>query len=1007
MATNTNTNKDSRTGKESAYQPGETYSPWDDNAGTLYHPDNGRDHEGNLDNGAGYNEKSDATQQAVDNLRDAEHSAVSRQEPSYPPTASTSEGKSYYTGNGGKSQATPKKGKGKFKKGGLGAVLTILLVFAGIGTFLGTSNSLLAPAMSALMTTATQTSFTSYTLRTKFITSGMLENAGGGAVTRGWTGKIKYSKIPNHLKSRLALQGIEVHNDSGGKTSLSWTRTLANGSTDTVDGITADQFIKMYNDNPEFRQAYTRAKRGRVATFFDNIANKLYQKLGISRNLFNNYKQSNDYDTDVGNYKETMEPKFEGSNSRLQTKSEDVDEPIYARDDDGHFLLDADDNPIIEGYEPSNKIDGNSQPATTGSETSIDAAKPKASAFIADVAKTVGDAGTWVCTALKVGNMIAITAAAQEIYQSINYFMGQMENVSKMKAGYGDQSAINSFLNFMSTPATTTTTSDFGKLGVVTVAEGSEPTIEQKEETGSPLEATGMQVMLAGAKAQASDTANYSLERIIKSLGGVAAFGVGATAACAGVGIANSIMALGVSLSGGLVTVVGSFFLKFAINLATTVAVTAFLSFLVPTIAKIFFTNAFDIAEGIPAGQLLAQGGAAANMREGRSGSGQSPSSEAAALAFNHSTNTVLAMEAEEDRLTYSPFDATNRNTFFGSIAYSLLPVTTSKNMTGLAAFLRTTSKSLSSLVGKASAAGKGESYLTTFGDCPLLESIGAVGDLYCNPIVTTDMQTEMIELSPDDSRFQDVLMSTGDGASNPNLANCDAEGNCEIQNNSNLARYIAYCDNRDSPFGVVDQNILGAMQNPVTSNSFLNAIPIVGDVFDILNNASDLNHIAWANGSKCGNTADNATFWKNEGRYYQRYVEDQRILEQMGAYEGSTNPVTAFEEKYEAAQKEKYKNYDPIVAYYSRISGLTPENTETTLAFVYYYNFVDQYDPTVRIAMEGETSKLDETASVIAKAQSEHIHINSSEYIDTPILTHTPKYAIYADIRNRSYAIC
>ncbi len=988
-----NNSKTSRdTGRPSTgKQPEYGYEPWDSEQGGFRHLSNGendyadadarRDDDYKLPSDQGESARG-ATQPdaTINNLRNAENNAVSNREPNYKDDNQNS----FYTGKGKpKEDSSNQKSGLRSKLKGKGAIITIALALLGGGVFLSTSNSLLAPALSALMTSSTQTSYTSYSLRVKHIMSGMMNDA-GGAVTTSWTGAKKYSKIPNYMKKRLAKFDIEVEG-SGKNTILRW-----NG-----EEIDAASFVNKYNSDIEFRDAYTKAKRGRVATFFDNVANKIYQKLGISRNLFKDYKQTNNPDVDDANYKNTMEPKFDGDSTSLRTDTEGQRQE-HDVDQDGNELDTT--HPVDE---PGPSTDGS---ATTGSADP----ETKARSMLSSVAENVGQVGTWACTAMKVGSMIAVAAAAQEVYQSINYFMGLMENVSKMKYGEGDSSAINSMLNFLTTSTTTQTTSDFGKLGVVTLVEGTKPTIDPAIETGAPIEASGLQKMLANTPTTAANTSNYSLERIVKALGGAATFGAATATACAGVDIANSLLSIATSLVPGIGTakVIVQSVYKAAISIATSFAVSTFLSFLVPTLAKVFFSNAFETATGKPAGHLLAAGGAAANMREGRSGSGQSLSSDTAVKEFAHQTNIILAQEAELDRLNYSPFDTSNPNTFFGSIAYSLLPTITSTNMTGLASFLRSTTTSLSSLMGGAFAEGEDSSYLTTYGDCPLLEEIGAVGDLYCNPIVTTDVST--VDIEPTDANYVEAIESQIVENS------CDENGDgCTINQSNgddgNLAKYITYCDGRESPPGVVDQNILGELQ---TGNGTLGTIidntPLIGDIKGILNAAEDLNNIEWANGQKCGNTSANSEFWESEGKYYQRYVEDQRILEQMGAYEGSTNPVLALEEKYEKQQAEKYADTDPIVAYYSRISGLNVENTKTMLAFVAYYNHVNQYDPTITIAMV-DASEINTSTEVIAKAMSEKINLdnNSDDNINTPpaYTVLTDKYIAYADLRNRSYA--
>lgn len=913
---------------------------------------------------------------AVVSLRSAENSAIANKEPSY------------YTGSGRNSNNSGNGNgkKGKFNKKGVGALITILMIFGGIGAFLGSSNSLLAPALSALLTSSTQTSYTSYVLRTKYITKSMLNGTGADAVTKTWTGQVKYSKIPNYMKNRLAKYDIEV-TGSGRNTMLHW-----NG-----EDIDADRFITMYNENVEFRDAYSKAKRGRVANFFDNAADKLYKKLGLSRNWRANLKDTGNAETDAENLKKTLSAKFNDSTkATVNTDSEYKEKKTVYEDEIG-----TDGKPTGKKVPKEIIVDAHDTPSASSDAkgSDMDTAKSSAKSFLASAADSIAEIGNAACMILKVGNMIAVTVAANEIYQSINFFIGQMEGPNKMMAGYGMESGINAQLNTLTTPAHSSVT-DYNNLQV-SMTKGANNYYDQdppqEEKNMAPIESPLLQKIIADAPVPASAATNYSLERAIKKMGGALLFTAGSSGVCAGINVVSNIISISSIFAGGIPAFVGNFVIKTATTVAAQLAISAVLGFMIPTIARALFTNIYETATGVISGNLLAQGAYAANSRDGRTNSAQSLSGEAAANAYNHATNTVLALEAEQDRLNHSPFDITNRNTFFGSIAYSLLPTITSTNTTGLASFLRSTTKSLSSLLTTVSATGENSSYATTYGDCPMLDEIGAKGDMFCNPIITTDVST--IELDPNDSAYVSVIEDS--------MEKCDDDGNCTINTDSDLARYISYCDNRDSPFGVVDQNILGAMQGD-TNNAILNAIPLVGDFLDIVNSGKDLKNMDWATGQKCGNTEKNTDFWNKQGKYYQRYIEDQRILEQMGAYEDSKNPVTAYEDAYEKQYLEDHPEANTYIGYLSRISGLTPENTETMLAFVYYYNYIDQYDPTLRIAMTGDTSDVKDGEQASAEIASNIINFNNEDYVKNPIEINATerKYAAYYDIRNRSYAV-
>lgn len=917
-----------------------------------------------------------AVTSAVSTLRNAESAALARS--SMSSADGTGDDGSLYTGTG--RSLTPTKSKVKGKKKRFVALAIIMGLFIGGGTFLGSSNSLLGPAMEALFTEATDTQYTSYALRTPQIMKYMLQ--GGNQTTVTWYGAKKYKFMSNSFKNRLSQFGIEVEG-SGTNRVLKW----------NDETISANDFITKYHADADFRDAYSSAKRGRVATFFDSIADKIYKKLGLSRNLFSGFKQTSDANTNAAAFDDTMSKKFEGNTTNLSTGSNKQEE---VKDADGNtvYTTDANGNKVPETTTVKD-VDGAS--STNKSGTSIADAESQARSFVSGLASkaaaVTGVLDTGVldtgCAVLKVANLISMAVAANEIYQSINYFMGFMENVSKMKAGYGDASAYHEVMNFLST----STTAEVQQLSKGS-SEAKEPV------TGAPLQANGMQMVLAAAPAQKSTTQNYSLDRTTNAVVRFLGFNTITATDCALTQIAESALSMAVTIgTGGLAKIVGSFFVSTVVNIGIATAVNAAVGFLVPTIAQALFTNVFETATGIPAGELFTKGASAANTRVGRSGSGQSLSSQSAAQAFNQATNTVLAMDAEIDRKNLSPFDITNKNTFFGSIAYTFAPILATTKMTSITSLMRTTSTALASIGGRVSAEGENSSYMTTFGDCPALEEIGAVGDIYCNPVTTTDLST--IDLDPEDSTYSSVLAGSGSG-SVTNL-DCDNDGNCKINNDSNLARYITYCDGRDSPFGVLDSGILSNLEASSSAGAFstiLNSIPIVSDVVNIIDGLSSLDPVnqGWATGANCVNSASNS-MWNSEMKYYQRYIEDQRILEQMGAYEDSKNPVTAYEEAYE---KEHPLDTTPsgILAHYS---GMSKDDAEGLIALLDYSEFINDYDASTRITMENTPNLTGQEIATTIKAKlspAVHQETTTEHYI-----ANQTQYVIYADIRNRSYA--
>lgn len=868
-----------------------------------------------------------------------------------------------YTGSGRKSTAKG-KGKGILKKGGPLAIIISLLFGGGFALF--GSTSLLGAHLSSIFTLGTDAQYPSYVLRSSRIMNFML--SGDDQIDTTWKGAKKYNHFSNKLQTRLAKNGIEVgHIDTDGNFTIgdsslssSKSRVLKFGD----DIIDADNFSVKYATNPEFRDAYTKAKRGRVAGFFDKVADSIYEKLGISRNVFDKFKTTGDADVDDANYK-----------AKLGDEFDDVDGTIRAHntgdeadtDENGKVKTDENGNPIIKTDE-----DGNPSKVKTDTDSSSKSlsgtAEAKAKAYLDGISK-VTQVANIACAVMKIGNMISIAVAANEIYQSIVYFQTNMENVSKMMAGEGDASAVNSFLNSMTTPATANITDIQKSAATVSTDSSSVETIEM---TGSPLEAEGMKLLLGSKSINKNSANNFSLERIKFALTTTVASLVGCSAAqtvAAVVSIVSTIMTFGI---GAVIETVISFGAQIAIGLT--------LAWLIPTIAKSMFSNPADLV-GIEAGEFMAKGAQAANSRVARSGSGLMPASSEQALAYNQATQQVLAMDAEIDRLHHSPFDITSENTFLGSITHSIISIAATSSgstFTSVASGISNlANNSIASLLPATYADGSGTNYQTTFGECENLESIGVVGDIYCNPIVAGDLST--INLDPSTNTTYQAKISS--------QVTINDDGTETINKNSDLYYYVNYCTERDSPFGIVDANILGQMNalniDNTVASSAVNSLPIINDLLDMFEAGSNIAHMDWATGQNCVNSSKN-TRWDNEMKYYQRYTEDARILEQMGSIE--TNPVTVAKEEY----LKDYPLDNSRSGYLSRIAGITKDDAETVLAMADYYNFIAEYNPSERLAFG-------------AKEESTPIYDFNSE-AGTYIAYLHP--IVYSDIRNRTYAV-
>lgn len=874
-------------------------------------------------------------------------------------------------------------------------LVVILSLLVGGGVFLSSTHTLLPAALESLITEATDTQYASNTSRIIVLTSYMLQ--ADSVTTSSWNGLIRYTKMSSSFKSRLAKNNITI-DGSGKNTILNFKQVDANG-VEHITPIKASEFDQVYKDNPDFRNAYTKAKHGRVAGFFDSAAERIMTHLGLSRNVFKDSKTTNDTEADKANFDEIMRNQADNSNSSADTGGvTEENKIVYETNEDGEQV------PVYRTDENGNRVPvttdewERSNAAQSSAKDSIDA-ETKANNYVSSIASSFQKytkAANTICLIRKIGNMVAAVASATELYNRIKVAAPFGESISKMKAGYGSSSNINETMPALTIP-TESTVEDYSNIS----SNGTSSSIGTAITTKAAVENPILRGVLSGGSSgfSAADGTNYSLERIGSALTSALRMGPTELEICNGIRVANALVSIAVTIGTFGVSTIGSLIFNFAVSLSTALMANALLGFLIPTLAKTLFTNTWEDVKGEALGPLLVGGIFGANTRLGRSGSGQSPSGEAAILAYNKVNNEVLALDAEVDRLNRSPFDITSKNTFLGSIAYSLLPTTLSGSTSAVHTILRTTSKSIASLTGNVYAEGEGSSYTTTFGNCPALEALGIKGDVLCNPITTTDDTT--INLSPDDTTYIEVIQKQ---------LTCDDDGTCHIKDGDksvcnasgacNLARYIKYCSERDSQFGIIDTNILGEMN---TGGVVLNAIPLIGDVLDLINSAEDEENVGWASGQYCVNNPATNDKWNGEMRYYQRFIQDMRLLDLIG--EGS-NPVSVFLEEYYA--KNPLDNSQ--AGYIARISGISKEDAETLIAIAESYQFLQEYDTSTRIAMLEENTTIQSSDTIIARFESTKLNFSKeseSEVNEEIFLAkQSEQYIIYADIRNRSFAV-
>lgn len=759
----------------------------------------------------------------------------------------------------------------------------IAALILGGGALFFSAQTLLGPHLSALYTKATDLQYTSYSLRVPRLMQYMLK----GSASTDDSFLSSYSNLSPYMKKRLSKNGIEVgYLDTDGNFNVGEAdaKTVLRYDNEIIE---SDSFLDVFNKNSNFREAYYKAKRGRLAGFFDDVSSFFYKNKGATRDIFDQYKSTGDQDKDLSNFEKTVTDRVTGTDTDINTVRHDVDQKT------------GEDTIVDNGEKLSSKsVSGNTP-------------ESKARAFVSGISNRVSSVGVPTCLALRVANIAAVAVASYQIFQSMAYFLSFMEPISKTMSGEGDAAAINETLNFLTKESTST----------VSYIDD-DNNVKDKTVTGSPLQSSGAKLVLGNTRVSATETAPYSLDNI--NLIALAIIGTtgASTAACSGITASSAIVSLAsLAIPGGkLATTLVGAVAQTVGNIIISGVIATVISAIIPQVAKIFTSNVFETYTGIPAGELFSAGAATANFSLATQASAYMPSSKDAIKDQNHQLAYALADEALLDRQGRSPFDTSSENTFLGSLLTQFSYLSNSNSITNsLSSFANIFQKSLTKLSPSASAADEELLYTSNYTQCRNLSD--TVCDIYGLPIVSSDYST--IDLSPDDPTYQAIIL--------PNLENDKKT----IKKNSELAKFITACTNRESPWGVLDANILNALQTDfgvIGNNAF-----IINDIADVVNAAEDIANQAWATGENCRNSSENPR-WDTEFKYYQLYIEDMRLLSSMD--DESENPVLSYNEAY----LEEHPVDRSFTGTLARVSGLKKEDVAFFLEVIRYLNEIASY---------------------------------------------------------------
>lgn len=820
--------------------------------------------------------------------------------------------------------------KGLIKKGGpVGIIIAMLLLFGG-GSMLGQA------AMPFSLISQFQGNFDSIGTSNQLRSRRMLQiqmDDGNVKDCRKSTifGKEKF-KVTSRQKKKLAKAGITLDKVNG-VTVMKY---------DDIDGVThtvtAADFDNVYETDTKFHDAYyegSRTWRGAVSDWFDDLSGKFLDWLGVHRNNFINFKKTNDPDADADNYKSTVENTADSDGVKGKANHSEITEDTetdengdtktsYGKDESSSDFdlsradVDVDaDGKVKDTSKLANKVQG-----------FVDGYAAKATGIATGIANGA-------CGVLDVTGALGLIAAAYQTAQIVKTASILFEGIQKGQVESSNISPLNEIANSLTQKAPNTYYKDKDTQGDTTHK--------------SAMEANAVGALYGNIKTDTKDPSVKSFN-ILSSITGFLGVGVASFKACTytklaaaavdtvmgAVEVAACVLSLGIGC-------IASAIKDAAISVGVSVGLGLIVQAVVPVLAKVVTRKIATEVMGEDLGNALVSG-ANIYMGSNHQFGGGSVANKSSFAKYISERDAVVADRARYERNTLSPFDTSSQYTFMGALLTSLVPLSTQMGSISstLTTFGNTVSQSFSKIMPGASAISAGitaqEAADNTAENCLYLDSIGAVGDAFCNPYFISDSST--IDDHPADT-VNKVAELGG-------FENDEEEEVPTIKEDSNLAKYIIYCGQRQSPFGVPDQNIASAITSGTSTgnmvgDSIVGAVPVVGDFIGILENTNTIANYGYISGEACvvGNNGDGTSVpdW-DETKQYQRFVEDQRLAENMGLTEKSA--VTAFLDKY-YEEHPLDNSYEGILA---RRSGLTKENVVALLDYAEDLVFLANYNP-------------------------------------------------------------
>jgi hypothetical protein len=894
----------------------------------------------------------DSRNNAVKFLRGAEDSAANGtadKDPSDSPIQTADKFENKVTGKNkdDKSRKSGKlSGKGKnFKKAA--PVITIFAAILGFGGLLLGSQASLPFAVVARFIDEWNSSSVYSSHRSRSFLKTIQRKMRDGVLSKSDPTVQKLEEGVRSQGGELADDGDIILADSDGKK----TRISPDG------GVDADGNTKVSTDAVESDGKFSTLKNkllGAMSTWAGNLQG-FFTKTGKKIKTYFGWETSDrfhDYDkkseSDIG----TDADAEEQENFRKTAVSPDGEDDTDIKLTTDEFGDEADD----DGDTTTKRTNTSAEDLDTNNREKL---KGDLEAKAKGLNIASGLCGAWSL----IATLQNITSSAQ-VQQVVNIFTGLAEAVDKAKIGEGTNSPIARYMKSLTQP-------------------------DPNSNNQTAMQATGLK-QLFGSKgnsdadrksalisnreniAASASESGTPIAALVNVLGG-SAYNTSSYLTCNALDGGASVANLAITIvSLGTSTIVEMLF-DAAVNVLSDIASSAIIGGAMDWLAGLIIGEGAKALLGPVYGEYIGSGGAyiLGQMHTGHGGSALTSTSLA---AFKLEQQAVIAEQAEYERSIHDPLDASSPYTFLGSILYSLYPLASSISSSATMSILSTTGSALSNafrnFIPSASAIAATD-VVTATGNCPQLESIGAVGDAYCNKYTGSDTSTLNADIS---TIIANINTEANFEETDTNKIIDDiAKGKLPtIKKGSNLARYQTYCGQRNSQLGAIDGQIadvvgsgkeatlIGGNQTLSDIYDSIDNLPIVGDIKAIYDSARKSANASWVNGANCVANSSNSA-WENENKWYQAYLEyssvDESLVETPDTAYNSDGTL-ALSMFYDPMTDEEYETWlaerraekaDPDYEYkqiakYSGYSVAEVKELMNTLT-----EFIDQqnYDPT------------------------------------------------------------